>query len=318
MSAVATASVVEAKLHALATANLVEALLESVLYGVYGVLCITVLYLFRSRERRPAVWVSTGLVIQFFTITGHWIGTLYATLFAFGHLNGGTAAAAFYDNLSSAWYLTNLSFLGATFLVTNLLVIHRVHVIFSNNRTVTGLPFIILMVEMVSLVGLVYQFAKSHPGEQSIVIYGLSNPWVTTSLVTSMVLVFAPTISAYSTGMISWKILRITRALNRLLDRIDGGVPLMSILAIIVESAALHMAITISTLVTYHVGFVGQVVFSGISPVVIGISTILIHARSGLGWAHGSGSDGAASNPTRIGFATSPEGSLELDDRRRK
>ncbi|KAJ7207825.1 hypothetical protein GGX14DRAFT_454509 [Mycena pura] len=55
---------------ALATASLVEALLESVLYGVYGVLCITVLYLFCSRERRPAVWVSLGLVIQFFTITG--------------------------------------------------------------------------------------------------------------------------------------------------------------------------------------------------------------------------------------------------------
>ncbi|KAJ7207841.1 hypothetical protein GGX14DRAFT_634183 [Mycena pura] len=142
MSALA-ASVVEA-LHALATANLVEALLESVLYGVYGVLCITVLYLFRSRERRPAVWVSMGLVIRFFTITGHWIGTLYATFFAFVHLGGGTTAAAFYDNLSSPWYLTNLVFLGASFLVTNLLVIHRLHVIFSNSRTVIILPLIFL------------------------------------------------------------------------------------------------------------------------------------------------------------------------------
>ncbi|KAJ7207846.1 hypothetical protein GGX14DRAFT_567148 [Mycena pura] len=219
MSALATASLVEAKLHALATANLVEALLESVLYGVYCVLCITVLYLFRSRERRPAVWVSMGLVIQFFTITGHWIGTLYATLFAFGHLGGGTAAAAFYDNLSSPW------------------------------------------------------------------------------------------ISAYR--MISWKILGITRAVNRLSERINGGVPLMSVVAIIAESAALHMAISIGALVTYHVGFVGRVVFKGISPVVIGISTILIYARIGLGWAHGSDADGAASNPTSISFVT-PEGALEL------
>ncbi|KAJ7218559.1 hypothetical protein GGX14DRAFT_695720 [Mycena pura] len=260
----------------LATANLVEALLESVLYGVYGVLCITVLYLFRSREKRPAVWVvSLGLVIQFFSITGHWICTLYATLFAFVHLGGGDAAAAFYDNLSAPWYLTNLGFLGVGFFVTDLLVIHRVHVIFSNSRTVIILPLIFLII-------------------------GLGK------------------ISVYSTGMISWKIRRITRALNRLSGRIDGGVPLMSVLAIIAESAALQTAITIGTLVTYHTGFIGQFVFADISPVVIGISTMLIHARIGLGWAHGSDTGGAASNPTRISFATPPEGALELDDRRGK
>ncbi|KAJ7218558.1 hypothetical protein GGX14DRAFT_595264 [Mycena pura] len=297
---------------ALATASLVEALLESVLYGVYGVLCITVLYLFRSRERRPAVWVSLSLVIQFFTITGHWIGTQYATLFAFVHLGGGDAAAAFYENLSAPWYLTKFVFLGASFLVTNLLVIHRVHVIFSNSRTVIVLPFIFLAVQVVSIVVLLYQFAKSHPGEQYIVLYGLSNPWIIMSVVTSLM------ISVYSTGMISWKIRRITRVLNRLSERIDGGVPLMSILAIIAESAALYTAISIGALVTYHVGFVGQVVFTGISPVVMGISTILIYARIGLGWAHGSGADGAASNPTRISFATPPEGAQELDDRRSK
>ncbi|KAJ7207840.1 hypothetical protein GGX14DRAFT_396053 [Mycena pura] len=224
---------------ALATASLVEALLESVLYGVYGVLCITVLYLFRSRERRPAVWVSLSLVIQFFTITGHWIGTQYATLFAFVHLGGGDAAAAFYENLSAPWYLANLVFLGASFLITNLLVIHRVHVIFSNSRTVIVLPFIFLVVQVVSEVVLLYQFAKSHPGEQYIVLYG-------------------------------------------------SACTVQSILAIIAESAALYTAISIGALVTYHVGFVGQVVFTGISPVVMGISTILIYARIGLGWAHGS------------------------------
>ncbi|KAJ7207830.1 hypothetical protein GGX14DRAFT_567134 [Mycena pura] len=118
--------------------------------------------------------------------------------------------------------------------------------------------------------------------------------------------------------MISWKICRVTRSLNRLLDPTDGGVPLMSVVAIIAESAALQTAITIGALVTYNVGFVGQVVFADISPVVIGISTKLIYARVGLGWAHGSDADGAASNLTGIRFATPPEGTLELDDRRRK
>ncbi|KAJ7218560.1 hypothetical protein GGX14DRAFT_595276 [Mycena pura] len=194
---------------ALVTACLVEALLESVLYGVYGVLCITVLYLFRSRERRPAVWVSLGLVIQFFTITGHWICTLYA----FVHLDGGDAAAAFYDNMSAPWYLTSLVFFG--FPRPNCCISRR-------NRIPPRSP----------------------------------------SLLTDQRVQY--------------------RALNRLSERIDGGVPLMSVLAVIAESAALQTAITIGALVMYH-EFVGQVVFSEISPVVIGISTILIHARIGLG-----------------------------------
>ncbi|KAJ7207844.1 hypothetical protein GGX14DRAFT_454555 [Mycena pura] len=118
--------------------------------------------------------------------------------------------------------------------------------------------------------------------------------------------------------MISWKIRRITRALNRLSEGIDGGVPLMSVVAIIAESAALQTAMTIGALVTHKVGFVGQVVFSGNGPVVLGISTILIHARIGLGWAHGSDADGAASNLTRISFAATPEEAQELDDRRGK
>ncbi|KAJ7207824.1 hypothetical protein GGX14DRAFT_454502 [Mycena pura] len=130
-----------------------------------------------------------GLVIQFLTITGH----LASTLFAFVHLGGGDAAAAFYDNMSAPWYLAHLGFYGLSFLVTDLLVIHRVHVIFSNSRTVIILPFIFPIVQVVSTAELTYQLSKSHPGEQSIVLYGLSNPWVTTTLVTSIVLVFAPT-----------------------------------------------------------------------------------------------------------------------------
>ncbi|KAJ7207849.1 hypothetical protein GGX14DRAFT_634189 [Mycena pura] len=343
----------------LVTANLVEALVEAVLYGVYGVLFITVLYLFRSRVRRPAVWVSLGLVVQFLAITGcaaltniqHWIVMLYTTVFAFVHLGGGAAAAAFYNDISSPSFVAGIGFCGASSLVTNFLVIHRVYVIFSNSRSVTFLPFVFLMIQVVASVGLFCQYLKSDPGGQYTVIYGLSNPWVTVGLVASIVLVFCPVvgvyvaqimffrINVYSTAMISWRIRRVTQALRSLTDesaRSDGGMPLMSILAIIAESAALqtylHFAaqlrfydslnlrrtVTVGALVTYHIGFVEQVGFSGISPVIFGISTVLIHARIGLGWAYGSDADGSISNPTWASFATPTDGALELEEQRRK
>ncbi|KAJ7688977.1 hypothetical protein B0H17DRAFT_1135271 [Mycena rosella] len=75
-----------------------------------------------------------------------------------------------------------------------------------------------------------------------------------------------------------------------------------SVLAILVESAAIQMATAIGALITFQVGFVGVIAWSGISPAVLGISTVLIHARIGLGWAHEPDYH-IGSNPTRINFA---------------
>ncbi|KAJ6533366.1 hypothetical protein B0H10DRAFT_2247224 [Mycena sp. CBHHK59/15] len=187
----------------IATASLAETCLEIFLYGVYTVLFTTVIYLFRSRrrilpEKRPALWVFLGLVVQFLTITAHWIDTIYETFFTFVRFGGGAAAEAFYLDLT----------------------------------TPSSVSVLAILVESAALQ-----------------TYG-----------------------------------------NR--DRDSRDVP---------------------------VGFVGQVVWTGIAPAVLGISTVLIHARIGLGWAHESDRQ-AKSNPTTVNFAANSafEEEHELEDRPHK
>ncbi|KAJ7060961.1 hypothetical protein C8F01DRAFT_1141408 [Mycena amicta] len=288
---------------ALVFANLVEALLEAGFFGVYAVLFVTVLYLFRSRERRPSNIVVWGLVSQFVVIAGHWINGLYQILYALGRLDE-AGADTYYNNPSSTAFSVALGLSEATGWITNLLVIHRVYVIFSH-RFILVVPSLVVLFlgQVVSGSGLLYFVVKSHHGEQFLELYNLSNPWVTTMLVASIL------ISVYSTVMISWRILRV----NPSSQRIGGGVPLTTALANIAESAALQTAITIGVLVTYRMGYIGQIVFNGILPVILGISTVLIYARIGLGWAHGA-SNIATSLPTRINFALPQEDALELDE----
>ncbi|KAJ7102886.1 hypothetical protein C8R44DRAFT_808706 [Mycena epipterygia] len=315
----------------LATAVLIEAFVEIFFYGVYVVLFATVMYLSRSRhglipEKRPIRWLLLGLCVQFLIITAHWIDTIYRACFGFLHLGGGTAAEVFYLDQSAPYAVADVTLFVICTLVTDILVIHRLYVISSHRLNIIVFPLTALMGQTgasltqngcchllcfatVGGAGIIYRFVKSLPGDNS---YSLSNGWVTTALVSSIV------ISMYSSAMISWKICRISKALNRLSEHLSGGMRLTSVLAILVESAVLQSVATIAILISFQFGFVGQLVWEGIAPVIFGISTILIHVRIGLGWAHDA--DGQAnSNPTRIHFAANElEEEHELEQRGRK
>ncbi|KAF7290693.1 hypothetical protein MIND_01309600 [Mycena indigotica] len=289
-------------------ATLVEALLEAALFGVYAVLFATVVYLFRSRDRRPANIILAGLVLQFLTLTAHWSTSLYRILHIVGWLSP-QEAEEFLSQLSSKSYLVDLSLSGAVFCISNLLVIHRVYVVCSRR-----LPFIIpalamLLGEIISEIVLVYSVGKTWAGQSFVQLFALSNPWVTTALSTSIM------ISVYSTVIISWKILRVARVVKLHRAEPSTTTSLTTALVSMAESAALQTAATITLLVTYQIGIVVQVIFNGIVPVIAGISTVLIYARVGLGWAYG-GSEvmdpGQRSTELRISFA--PALTLPLDD----
>ncbi|KAJ6552038.1 hypothetical protein DFH09DRAFT_1167758, partial [Mycena vulgaris] len=298
----------------ISTATLAETCLENLLYGVYAVLFTTVIYLFRSRReglpgKRPARWVLLGLITQFLVITAHWVNTLYKIFFAIVHLGGGAAAEAFYLDFSTPSSVLNLTLLVICTIVTDLFVIHRLYVICAHQRNIILFPLALLVGQAVAGSGLIHRFVKWDDRDDS--FYSLTNGWVTTNLVLSIM------ISTYSSGMIWWKILRISRGLNRLSEHIGGGIQLTSLLAILVESAALQTTTSIGILVTFQVGFVGQTVLAGIAPAVFGISTVLIHARIGLGWAHDPDRQ-IGSNPTRINFAGNKAlEEHELEDRLR-
>ncbi|KAF7329122.1 hypothetical protein MKEN_00172700 [Mycena kentingensis (nom. inval.)] len=291
---------------ALVYSSLIEALLEATFFGVYSVLFIIILYLFHSRKRRWARVVLWGLIAQFLFITGHWVTTFYQTALAFGDLGGGGAADKMYSDMKAPPFVISKALYATTSIVTNLLVVHRVYVIFARRLRIVAPSLVLLLFQLISGGALFYYVLKARKGESFVELYVLSNPWVTTSLATSILL------SLYSTVMIWLKLLRVKKAAKEValihLQPVGGGMSVASILANIAESAALQTAVTIAMLVTYRMGFVGQVVFNGISPALLGISTVIIYARVGLGWAYGVdlGEDGSANGghvATRISFA---------------
>ncbi|KAJ7242398.1 hypothetical protein B0H12DRAFT_1236789 [Mycena haematopus] len=220
---------------ALYSSSVVETFLETFCYGAYLVLFTAVIYLFPTRngrgssQKRPALWVLFGLVLQFLIITAHWINTMNETYYTVVRLGGGSAAAIYYFNLSEVPSIIHITLFVLCSLITDLLVVHRTYVICSHKRSGIVFPLAILLAE----------------AEEAHV--------------------------------------------------------LQSILVIFVESAALQTTATICILATFQVENVGQIVLVGTAPAIFGVSTVLIHARIGLGWGHDSGSNRQSkmSNPTK-------------------
>ncbi|KAJ7187064.1 hypothetical protein C8R46DRAFT_1342270 [Mycena filopes] len=274
---------------ALATAGLVEVLLETFCCGIYAVLFTAVVYLFRTRHgilpsKKAALWTFLGShpSVPNHSRGSHWIARIDDTFVGFVHLGGGAAADEFYIDLARPNEVLQATLLVLSSIITDALI-HRLYVIFGHRRKIVAFPLAFLFAQtgLLSVLicggGFIYCFATSHPGQN---VRSLSNGWVTTNLVASIV------ISVYSTGMISWKIRTINTALTKFSERITGAPPLTSLLAILAESAALQTSTTVGILVTFQFGFAGQVVWSGAAPAILGISTLLIHARISLGWAH--------------------------------
>jgi len=264
---------------AIVTGNLVAALLELFFYGAYFVLFTTVVYLFHRRHgispKNAQAALLLGLLVQFLFITVHSMNTASQMVFAI-RLGGGASTEAFYLNLARPSFVANITLMVITHHLTDAFVLHRLYVIFSRGRNVMIFPLICFLAQIVSGCGVIYSSASSGPGEDYLT---LSNGWLTAKLVASIL------ISTYSSAAISCRIWRIRRALQKTSEHMR----LTSLLAILVESAVLQTATAIGMLASFQYKWgAGEFVWTGIAPAVFGVSTVLIHARIGLGWAHTS------------------------------
>ncbi|KAF7305450.1 hypothetical protein HMN09_00797700 [Mycena chlorophos] len=295
-------------LESLISSALVESLLETGLFGVYAVLSVTVIYLFRSRDRRPPSVVLVGLGTQFIVSTAHWINTLYVVHHALGRMDR-EAAGEYLGNVSAPTLRTNVGLCQACALITNLLLIHRVYVVFGRQILAVVPALALGMAQTACSIGIMYIVMHAHRGEQFTEIFHASNPWVTSMLVTSLL------VSVYCTGSIAWRILSVRRGLKPG-NRIESGTSLITVLSTIVESAALQMASTMGLLITYRIRFVGLVVFGESMPLLLSISTVLIYVRIGLGWAYGESKPLAErSLPIQFAISTDSAGAvLQVDN----
>ncbi|KAF7305452.1 hypothetical protein HMN09_00797900 [Mycena chlorophos] len=291
-------SMSSAALQSLISSTLVESLLETGLFGVYAVLFITVLYLFRSRDRRPPRIVLVGLGVQSVVCTVHWVNTLYVVLHSLGGLMDREAAGEYLDNMSIWTFLMNVSLCQASALITNLLVIHRLYVVFARHILAVVPALLLLVAQTVSSAGILYMaISASDQDKQFYEILHVSNPWIPSMLATS-----------------PFRLLH--RRAVKPDNRIESGNSLMTVLSTMVESAALQVASIIGQLITFRIRVVGLIVFSGSMPVLLSISTVLIYARIGLGWAYASGESSPPQNllPIRFVRPVQTDSEVKLDN----
>ncbi|KAF7328725.1 hypothetical protein MVEN_02501100 [Mycena venus] len=260
--------------------GLTKTIAELLLYGVYLVLFFAVVYLFRGRflasKHRP-VLLELGILFQFLTITAHLIASVVEAYSCLANTESVATAKICFLKLDGPSAVANTALFVIASLITDILVIHRQSVIWRHNWKAVAFPLFFLFAQGVGGVGVLVTLASETEGR--VTLLSLSNAWVTTTLVASLV------ISLYCSGMIYWKISRIARQFNMLEGSISGGSRLMTVVAIIIESAGIQTSITVALLIAFENEFNGAAVMEGIGPAMFGISTVLIHGRVGLGWA---------------------------------
>ncbi|KAJ7853668.1 hypothetical protein B0H14DRAFT_3653635 [Mycena olivaceomarginata] len=256
---------------------LTKAVSELLLCGIYLVLFVVVIYFFRSgfmaSKSRPLL-LELGIVVQFLFIAAH-LNTSIVEMYSCLQSTVKTC----FGSLDSPAAVANLALFVLTSLVTDMLVIQRLSVIWTHNRTVVYFPVFLLLVQAVGGVGVVVTlFISGKKGRATLLSPPNGRP--TTTPVASLLRPIQP------------RAMRAAAAASRYvpslpplsLPNTKHPIP-QSALAMMIESAAIQTWITALLLVFFESGLNAATVLTGIGPAMFGISTVLIHARVGLGWA---------------------------------
>ncbi|KAF8993888.1 hypothetical protein BDQ17DRAFT_1392511 [Cyathus striatus] len=242
----------------LVSVNLATVCIESFLYGIFVVLFVASLYIhvYRSGLSQQKA-ASTSFPLG---LSPHWICTFIRLFQAFITYNGGKTPLLFYADLSQLTEIVKTGFLVASIILGDAMIIYRLWVVWNYNKYVIIFPICTLLGLTVCGIGITYQFTQYTPGED--VFRTDAGRWVTSDF------------------LIAWRIYSVDKASKKV-----GAQNLTSVLAIVVESAAIYTSWTIFFFATYqsksNLQFTAADGWSAMS----GIAFMLINVRVGLGWA---------------------------------
>ncbi|KAJ7213734.1 hypothetical protein B0H12DRAFT_370626 [Mycena haematopus] len=283
----------------LVAVNLGTVSIEAFLYGVYLVLFITSMYLLASRYSTAKVGGETsrirspifvGPVFLFMLITAHWILTVDRSFLAFVYFENGNLPIAFYGDLSQITEAVKTGFLTMALVTGDALIIHRLWIIWSRNMYVCIFPMLTTLGLAICGGGITYQLSQYTPGQN--IFATAAGRWITSDTVLTLCA------NVYCTASITWRIWRNTRLVSPY-----GSQNLKSLLAVLVESAALYTTWTLFFLISYQTKSNLQFIAADCWPAVTGISCMLIHVRVGLGWSQTSIHAKVASTPSAPPFS---------------
>ncbi|KAH9842576.1 uncharacterized protein C8Q71DRAFT_876571 [Rhodofomes roseus] len=267
--------------------NLATVCIESFLYGIFFVLYASSTYLLvrQGRAKAAAEHGSANSVyrapmfiaaqIVFLTVTGHWVLTVYRLFQAFVNFRGGTAPLLYYANIALATEVAKSALLVATVLVSDAMIIYRLYIIWGYNKAIVVLPILTWFGLIAVGAGVCWRFSQYKIGDN--VYDGPIGRWVTADCF------FTLATNVYCTVCISYRVFR-TRFRSRKHPSLASP-NLLSALAILVESAALHTAWNALFLGAFQRASTLQFTAIDVWSPVAGTAFMLINLRVALGWA---------------------------------
>ncbi|KAI0725166.1 hypothetical protein C8Q72DRAFT_760139, partial [Fomitopsis betulina] len=269
--------------------NLATICMESFLYGLFFILYGTSTYvLVRQGQRKMAaegqqsrmnsvykapMFLAAHLI--FLTVTGHWILTVYRLFEAFVNYRGGTQALFYYASIAFTSEVVRIALLVSTVLVSDAMIIYRLYIIWGYNKLVIIPPVLTWCGLMGISVGVCWQFSQYKLGDT--VYRGPFGHWITADGLTTLIT------NVYCSACISYRVFRARREARRYPSLASPN--LLSALAILVESAALHTAWNAVFLASFQRANPFQFTAIDLWSPIAGIAFMLINLRVALGWA---------------------------------
>ncbi|KAJ7487067.1 hypothetical protein FB451DRAFT_1535485 [Mycena latifolia] len=279
--------------------NLVSITLFTLFYGMYFIVFVLSIYFILEAASARGVQTS-GTYMRvvpsaafisawalFLAITGDWVVTVLRAFQGFIYFHDGMGAALYWSDNSQVTETIGGVFLALSVCIGDAMIIYRLWVVWSYNKTVIILPTL-------SLLGLFISFVIEVVGTKNL-------PNLALDISVTPISVFTLVTNIYCTGMISWEIWRITRYCMP-----TGGMNLRDFLAIVVESATLYTSWVIFYTICHEMNSNIQFIALGALPPLVGLANALIHVRVALGRTieqlHGSAKAGSSKVSASIHF----------------
>ncbi|KZS99896.1 uncharacterized protein LAESUDRAFT_816805 [Laetiporus sulphureus 93-53] len=273
------------------SAELATTCIETFLYGVFFVLSIISLLLLWQRQqmygkrnsmsRISHATIMVFVVLVFIANTLHWIVEVVRVFEAFIYFSNGPLE--YYGDLSRPTEIVQSAATIVVIVLTDAMFLYRLWIVWAYNIRVVIFPICTWLGLFVAGIGTIYQLTQMSFGES--IWAGTLGDWLTTNVATSLCT------NVYCTVMIAWRIWSMSSSL-----RPSIGARTMSVLATIIESAALYSIWSLFFLITFEAKTDLQVLSNETLPFIAGISFTLINVRVGLGWSQSAQSSTSISS----------------------
>ncbi|TFK37421.1 hypothetical protein BDQ12DRAFT_750907, partial [Crucibulum laeve] len=306
----------------LVTISLATVCVQGCLYGLFLVLFGASLYALILRQRSFSTQPKTlrdssslrhlilSSILIFTAVTVHIIFIFIRLFQAFVWYKNGSAPLEFYADLAQPTEVAKTFIIATTVVIADAMIvrlaclpsrIYRLWIVWSYSKAIIVFPIFTLFGAAVCGIGITYQITQYKRGEN--VFISQAGHWIT-SLCVSML---CTNIYTCITG----RIMKINQQSTR-----HGDESLTSVVAIIIESAAIYTTWTIFFFISYLSKSKLQFIAGDVWSMISGISFMLINVRVGLGWAQSGRNEAMTQTSVSefIGIKSSSENSCSDGD----